>query len=135
MKNILLFILLSFVFLLKSKNTEVTFQEKERVGMEALLQKDVPVGTVSSSVVELPEQGDAYVDSESLVRQFRICGRGQRSFSIQHILLNKGSAYRLVEKRLERLFHSINHIYTSLPRQSWAVSSLHYVFELRRILI
>ena len=52
-----------------------------------------------------------------------------------YVHINKGSIYRLAKKRLERLFHSINHIYTSMPRQSRVIPSLYYVFELRHILI
>ena len=135
MKNILLFIFFSFLYLSGAKSMDDTFQKNERAGVETVLQKENSSGYVLSSIAELPPPGDAYVDSESLARQFRICGRGHRSLSVQHVLVNKGAAYRFARKRLELLFHSIHRIYTSLPLQSWAVSSLHYVFELRRILI
>ena len=79
--------------------------------------------------------GEAYVDTESLARQYRVCGRGQRSFSVQQMLLGKSSAYRAAKKRLDVLFHTINHVYTSLPYQSWTISSDHYVFGMRHILI
>lgn len=135
MKNILLFIFFFFLYLSGAKSMDGTSQKDEGTGVETVLQKEATSGYVLSSVAELPPPGDAYVDSESLARQFRICGRGHRSLSVQHVLVSKGSAYRFARKRLELLFHSIYRIYISLPRQSWTVSSLHYVFELRHILI
>ena len=136
MKKILTFIFLFLMFLLSAKNMDVTFLENEKAGMETILSKEDAIGYQYSSLVEFPDSGgDAYVDSESLARQHRVCGRGQRSFSVQHIPINKSSSYRLANRRLERLFHSINHIYTSMPRQSRVIPSLYYVFELRHILI
>lgn len=135
MKNVLLFIFVSLMFLTGASNMNNAFLDDEKAGMENVLQKETSTGYVLSSVVEWPEQGPAYVDFESLVGQFRILGRGQRSFSVQHVFPGKVSAYRMAKKHLDILSHSIYRIYTSLPRQSWAVSSLHYVFELRHILI
>ena len=135
MRSILFSIFLFGLFLLGVKNTDETFQKNEKGDIETVLQKKVLSEYVFSSVVELPIQGKAYIESESLARQFRICGRGQRSLSVQHVLISKGSASRLFKKRLELLFHSIYRIYTTLPHQSWGVPSHHYVFELRHILI
>lgn len=112
-----------------------TFLKEERVEMENVLQKDVSVRNVLSSVTALPNLGDAYVDYQSLLHQFRVFGRGQRTLFTQQILLNNSSVYRLNKKRIELLFHTIHRIYNSLPRQSWSVSSYHYVFGLRHILI
>ena len=135
MKKIITFIFLfiSLIFLLKAKNLDVTFQNNEKVGMENVLPKKKAMEYQYSSLAEFPDSGEVYIDSELLARQYRACGRGQRPFSVQYVHINKSSFYRLANKRLERLFHSINHIYTSMPRQGWVIPSLYYVFELRHI--
>lgn len=135
MKNILLFISFCFMLLLSVKSMDITSLEKEEVRMESVLQEDIPTEYVHFVVAELPEEAEAYIDTESLARQFRVCGRGQRSLSVQYVLSGKGTAYRMANKHIDILFHSINRIYTSLPCQSWSVPSLHYVFGMRHILI
>lgn len=135
MRHILTFIFLSLLFLTGAKNLDETFHFDERKGEDIVLQKDAPSEHILSFVSELPDRSEAYVDSESLTNLIRICGRGYRSLSVQHVLLNKSTLYRSTQKRLELLCHSTYRIYTSLPRQSWTVPSLHYVFELRHILI
>lgn len=134
MKNILLFLSLFLMFLLGAKGIDDTSCEREE-GIEFVLHGKMPEGYILPSVAELPDEGEAYVDTESLARQYRVCGRGQRSFSVQQMLLGKSSAYRAAKKRLDVLFHTINHVYTSLPYQSWTISSDHYVFGMRHILI
>ena len=133
MKNILLFLSLFLMSLLGVKGIDAAILEGE--GVESVFQIEDSVGYILPSVAELPDEGEAYVDTESLARQYRVCGRGQRSFSVQQMLLGKSSAYRAAKKRLDVLFHTINHVYTSLPCQSWAISSDHYVFGMRHILI
>ena len=135
MKKILLFLSLFLMFLLGAKGMDATSCEREEIGVESVLQGKMPEGYILPSVAELPDEGEAYVDTESLARQYRVCGRGQRSFSVQRMLLGKSSAYRAAKKRLDVLFHTINHDYTSLPYQSWAISSDHYIFGMRHILI
>ena len=135
MKNFLLF--LSFVLwsLLGAKGIEGALPSDEGTGMESVLQAETSTGYILPLVTEMPDEGEAYVDTENLARQYRVVGRGQRLFSVQRMLLGKGSAYRAAKKYLEMLFYTINHSYSSLPCQSWAVSSDHYIFRLRRILI
>ena len=135
MKNILLFISLSLMFLLGARAMNVTLPEEEGVGMESVLQADASVGYILPVVAEWPEEGDAYVDAESLMHQFRVCGRSQRQLSVRQFSLARSSAHRLLQKRLELLFNSIERTYSSLPCQSWSVPSDHYVFGMRRILI
>lgn len=135
MKKIITCIFLSLIFILSAKNLYVTFHKNVKVEVENVLPKENVIRYQYSPIAEFPESGEVFIDSESLARQYRICGRGQRSFSVQYVHINKGSIYRLAKKRLERLFHSINHIYTSMPRQSRVIPSLYYVFELRHILI
>ena len=124
MKNILLFISFFLMFLLGAKDVNAALPIEEGGGVEAVLQTDVPVNKV-----------EAYVDMNSLTGQWRISGRGQRSLSVQQVVVGKNLVYQAAKKRLEILFHSTYRVYTSLPCQSWAVSSEHYVFGMRRILI
>ena len=135
MRNILLFLSLFLMSLLSVKGIDDALHKGEEVGMESVFQIETSAGYILPSVAELPDEGEAYVDTESLARQYRVCGRGQRSFSVQRMLLGKSSAYRAAKKRLDVLFHTINHVYTSLPYQSWAISSDHYIFGMRHILI
>lgn len=134
MKNILWLILFSLMLLLGVKSGDESFQV-ERAGVESVLQADKSVGDILPIDIELPDDAKSHVDGESLARQFRVCGRGQRSFSIQRLLFGKQTAYRAVIKHQEILYHSINSVYSSMPCTNWLVSSDHYVFGMRRILI
>ncbi|MBR5205118.1 MAG: hypothetical protein IKW32_07935 [Bacteroidaceae bacterium] len=134
MKNILLLLFLFSMFLLGAKSSNDTLPE-EGVGVESVLQADIPVDQILPVVTEWPHESEACVDAESLARQFRICDRSQRIVPVKYLSLGKNSAYQSARKCLERLFHSINQTYTSLPFQSWSVSSDHYIFGMRRILI
>ena len=135
MKNILLFLSFFLMSLLGAKGIEGTLSSEEGMGVKSVLQTEIPVGYILPVVAELPDTGEAYVNVESMAGQYRVIGRGQRSFSVQQMFMAKSSAYRAARRRLEMLSHTINQVYTSLPCQSWAVSSDHYVFGMRRILI
>lgn len=135
MKNYLLFLLLFLVSLLGAKGIESALPSDEGMGVESVLQAEEPVGYILPVVAELPETGEAYVDVESMAGQYRVIGRGQRSFSVQQMLWDKSSAYRAAQRRLNMLSQTIHSVSSSLPSQSWAVPSDHYVFELRHILI
>lgn len=135
MKNYLLFLLFFLVSLLGAKGIESALPSNEGVGVESVLQAEEPVGYILPVVAELPETGEAYVDVESMAGQYRVIGRGQRSFSVQQMLWDKSSAYRAAQRRLNMLSQTIHSVSSSLPSQSWAVPSDHYVFELRHILI
>ena len=135
MKNYLLFLLLFLVSLLGAKGIESALPSNEGMGVKSVLQAEEPVGYILPVVAELPETGEAYVDVESMAGQYRVIGRGQRSFSVQQMLWDKSSAYRAAQRRLNMLSQTIHSVSSSLPSQSWAVPSDHYVFELRHILI
>ena len=135
MKNILLFLSFFLMSLLGAKGIEGTLSSEEGMGVKSVLQTEIPVGYILPVVAELPDAGEAYVNVESMAGQYRVIGRGQRSFSVQQMFMAKSSAYRAARRRLEMLSHTINQVYTSLPCQSWTVSSDHYVFGMRRILI
>ena len=135
MKNYLLFLLLFLVSLLGAKGIESALPSNEGMGVESVLQAEEPVGYILPVVAELPATGEAYVDVGSMAGQYRVIGRGQRSFSVQQMLWDKSSAYRAAQRRLNMLSQTIHSVSSSLPSQSWAVPSDHYVFELRHILI
>ena len=135
MKNYLLFLLLFLVSLLGAKGIESALPSNEGMGVESVLQAEEPVGYILPVIAELPETGEADVDVESMAGQYRVIGRGQRSFSVQQMLWDKSSAYRAAQRRLNMLSQTIHSVSSSLPSQSWAVPSDHYVFELRHILI
>ena len=135
MKNYLLFLLFFLVSLLGAKGIESALPSNEGMGVESVLQAEEPVGYILPLIAELPETGEAYVDVESMAGQYRVIGRGQRSFSVQQMLWDKSSAYRAAQRRLNMLSQTIHSVSSSLPSQSWAVPSDHYVFELRHILI
>ena len=135
MKNILLLLSVFLMSLLGYKGIESTLLPEGGVGMNPVLQTEMSIGNILPVETESSVECDAYVDMESLARQYRGFGRGYRTFSVQQMFWGKSSAYRAAKKRLEMLLHTINHVYTSLPCQSWPVASDHYIFGLRRILI
>ena len=135
MKNFLLLLFLFMMFLLGARNVNGSLPVEEGVGVESVLLTETSVGYILPVVAELPDTGEAYVDVQSMAGQYRVIGRGQRSFSVQQMFMAKSSAYRAAKKRLEMLSHIINQVYTSLPYQSWTVPSDHYVFGMRHILI
>ena len=135
MKNFLILLSLLMMFLLGARDIDDTFPVEEGVGVESVLPAESSVGYILPMMTELPEKSEAYVDVESLALQYRICGRGQRSFSVQQMFMGKSSAYRAAKKRLEMLSHTINQVYTSLPYLRWAEPSDLYVFGMRHILI
>ena len=133
MKNILLFLSLYLMFLLGARAIDVSAPTEEGTGVENVLQAEASEGFILPWVADLPDKGEAYVESTAV--QYRVLGRGQRSFSVQQMFFGKSSAYRAAMKRLEMLFQNVKSVYSSLPYPSWTVSSDHYIFGMRRILI
>ena len=123
------------MFLLGAGNMDHTLQAEERIDVENIFHADVPTGYIQPSLIAWPDKGDAHVGVDSLARQYRICGRGQRSVSVNHVFLGKSSILRTTKRLVEQLSKSVGCAYTSLPCRNWAVASDHYVFELRHILI
>ena len=134
MKNILLLLFLFSMFLLGAMSSNDTLPE-EGVGVEFVLQADIPVDQVLPILTEWPHESEACVDADSLARQFRICERGQRIVPVKYLSVGRNSAHQCARRCLEQLFHSIKQTYTSLPFQSWPVASDYYIFGMRRILI
>ena len=108
-------------------------EEKEQV--TCILQEHDPSGQVNTFPDQLPGENVAFVDTLSLTNQLRVIGRTQRQLSVTYSLLSKGDICRLAKCRQNALFQSSKHVYTSAPHLSWSVSSEHYVFGMRRILI
>ena len=133
MKNILLFLSLYLMFLLGAKAVDGYAPSEEGTGVENVLQAEASEDFILPWVADLPDKGEAYV--ESMAVQYRVLGRGQRSFSVQQMFFGKSSAYRAAMKRLEMLIQNVKSVYSSLPYPSWTVSSDHYIFGMRRILI
>lgn len=139
MKSILLII--SFLFLtlfgIKSVNN-VPFQE-ERDEYACLVSN----GSIHScnaydfilpETSELPEDGMAITDAQSLARQLRGCGRTHRTLNYLPSL-SKMLAWKTLWNRMEILSQVSLQSYNSLPCPSWALPSEHYVYAMRRILI
>ena len=97
MKNILLFLSLFLMSLLGVKGIDAAILEGE--GVESVFQIEDSVGYILPSVAELPDEGEAYVDTESLARQYRVCGRGQRTSFVQQMFFGKESTYRAAKKQ------------------------------------
>ena len=92
MKNILLFLSLYLMFLLGAKAIDVSAPSEEGTGVENVLQAEASEGFILPSVADLPDKGEAYV--ESMAVQYRVLGRGQRSFSVQQMFFQLGMCRR-----------------------------------------
>lgn len=132
MKNIVCLIFFSFFFLFGIKMMNVYSSTQESIGEVCFLQED---SVVSSSLFHHPDVDMFFAETNSLLRQFRTIGRSYRQFSIVNFINSKIMSFRLIKSYLDTLLQSIEHFYTSLPRQCWSISSEHYVFGMRRILI
>lgn len=79
--------------------------------------------------------GEATLVSHVLARQFSgTTTRTSRFNSLYHLLYPK-ALMRLITLRMELLNHCVAQNYSSIPCQNWGVSSEHYIFEMRRIII
>lgn len=138
MKNIFGLISLFLLFLLGGKTMNTTSLSVERGESVCVIpqEEEASMERIAVSTSLLSDSPTAFVDTESLARQFRVIGRNQRQLSQTSSVLSKWMVnYRMAKSRLDALLQSSNHVYTSLPLPSWAVSSDHYVFGMRRILI
>lgn len=134
MKNIVCLISLSLLFLfgIKAVNTPSLLEEEVAY---CILQENISADKIYPIPDQLFEAVSAFVDAESLTGQLRVVGRCQRQHSLAYSLLLKSVFFRMIKSHLDTLLQSANHVYTSLPRPCWSVSSEHYVFGMRRILI
>lgn len=134
MKNIVCLISLSLLFLfgIKAVNTPSLLEEEVAY---CILQENISADKIYPIPDQLSEAVSAFVDAEALTGQLRVVGRCQRQHSLAYSLLLKSVFFRMIKSHLDTLLQSANHVYTSLPRPCWSVSSEHYVFGMRRILI
>lgn len=134
MKNIVCLISLSLLFLfgIKAVNTPSLLEEEVAY---CILQENIFADKIYPIPDQLSEAVSAFVDAEALTGQLRVVGRCQRQHSLAYSLLLKSVFFRMIKSHLDTLLQSANHVYTSLPRPCWSVSSEHYVFGMRRILI
>lgn len=140
MKNFWMYISIVLVFLLHASFMQGTFLSAEReVGehME-LLPNSFDIAPSADCILPItadPWDGLEFEDAESMARQLRTCGRGLRQFTFHSIVLSKSLSSKVARNCMDALLESYSHIYSSLPCLSWEVSSEHYIFGMRRILI
>lgn len=134
MKNALCVIILTFLSYIGIKTVDSSSILEEDV-KTCILQDNVSFDNVCFIPSQSPEADNFCIDAESLAGQLRVVGRWQRQLSVAYSFLAKGDVCRMVKSCLDALLQSANHVYTSLPRPCWSVSSEHYIFGMRRILI
>lgn len=135
MKNILWLISFSFFFLLGMMEVNAEpFQQMEGE-KECVLQESPSADNLAILSIPFPDHATSFVDATSLAWQLQASTRGQRQLTYPSTCLAKGNAFRDAKLRLEALLHPAHPVYNSLPFVCWSVSSDHYIFGMRRILI
>jgi len=134
MKNIICLLFFPFLFLLGMNGVIMPSLSEDGEEFE-ISSSQKAVDQLYPFSTQMPDEGTAYDDAESLARQFRTVGRGQRQLSLSYSLISKGMATRLSKVWLDAVLQSSRHIYNSLPHPCWSVSAEHYIFGMRRILI
>ena len=141
MKNVLLIISFLFAFLLGARAVNGDSLSNEKGTVESVLQlgKMTDASDLSGSWI-LPVSPDKdrnvmFEDAQSMARQLRLMHRNQRPFILYYTLLDKALLSKVAKSCMDALFTSSNRVYTTLPYPSWEVSSEHYIFGMRRILI
>lgn len=104
----------------------------EASGFEACV--DNTKGYIIPASDATSESDKAFADAQSLAGQLRVVCRTQRTVNFQISFLTKAMLSRTSVLLSRDCLSSLNS-YTSIPRRSWEVSSEHYIFEMRRILI
>lgn len=144
MKNVLLLISFLFVLLFASKAMNglllpVTDEVEECMASyeqsDSYSIFDGTTGCILSVSSSSPYNDMTIADAQTLARQLRVMGRTQRSVSFHCSFISKAIGWRTAFLRMKELSLSSQKVYTSLPRLSWEVSSDHYIFGMRRILI
>lgn len=141
MKNVLLVISFLFAFLLGARAVNGDSLSNEKGTVESVLQlgKMTDASDSSGSWI-LPVSSDKdrnvmFEDAQSMARQLRLMHRNQRPFILHYTLLDKALLSKVAKSCKDALYTSSNRVYTTLPYPSWEVSSEHYIFGMRRILI
>ena len=141
MKNVLLVISFLFAFLLGARAVNGDSLSNEKGTVESVLQlgKMTDASDLSGSWI-LPVSSDKdrnvmFEDAQSMARQLRLMHRNQRSLILHYTLLDKALLSKVTKSYMDALYTSSNRVYTTLPYPGWEVSSEHYIFGMRRILI
>ena len=69
------------------------------------------------------------------LRPFYCFNSKEDKIKLEHKAVHDILSSLIEGKYIEELFHSVTSIHSTLPFQSWAVASDHYIFGMRRILI
>ena len=136
MKNVLLVISFLFAFLLGARAVNGDSLSNEKGTVESVLQlgKMTDASDLSGSWI-LPVSPDKDRNVMFEDAQLRLMHRNQRPFILHYTLLDKALLSKVAKSCMDALYTSSNRVYTTLPYPSWEVSSEHYIFGMRRILI
>lgn len=140
MKNVVL--LLSFLFIslfVSNAMNDALFPDMDGVeeyaqasGFEVCV--DNTTGYIVPASTAASDSDKTFADAQSLAGQLRLACRTQRTVNLQTSFLTRAMLSRTAVLPSKDCLSSLNS-YTSIPRRSWEVSSEHYIFEMRRILI
>lgn len=131
MKDLFVLISVSFMLLLGigAVNAFPSVDEGKDVSYEPVMEHVLP------SVHQASPDNTFCLEAQSLARQLRLGGRGQRTLSLSCFLFSKVIPGKTLVVLSNALEHSFHRYVSSLPCPSWEVASEHYVFGMRRILI
>lgn len=139
MKNVAYLIGFVCMFLIGSKTmTEMSFFTEEE-GEVCVCQSDDTLQDSASesyflSITKSPLDYSALTETEILARQLTMSGRVFRQNLSQTTLFSK-TVQRVAMMRMKALAQSAIHLHSTYPCRRWKVSSEHYVFGMRHILI
>lgn len=139
MKSILITISFLFLTLLGMKSVNNFSLQEERDGYACLVSNEWmhscdAFDFILPETSEVPGDDMAITDAQSLARQLRGCGRTHRLLNYSPSL-TKILAWKTMWSRMDILSQVSLQFYDSLPCPSWTLSSDHYVYAMRRILI
>lgn len=144
MKRFLLFLSVMFTFLFCTSSVNGALFPQEGVGVGYCLQQsdfsdlteeETCMDLILPVTTDMPERSMAFEDAQSFARQLRMFNRGQRQLVLHYTWVDRALLCKVAKSCMDALYLSSNHTYTSLPYHSWEVSSEHYIFGMRRILI
>lgn len=142
MKYLLLLISFFSLWLMGSKAMTEVFSEAEAaVDVSIGYMKADTVETVTDMGTILPLELPSplgmmtFTEVDLMARQFGAHNRSYRLTNFSCSWLSKVMNHRVAVLRMAMLTYSATHVFSTLPCLSWNVSSEHYIFGMRRILI
>lgn len=93
------------------------------------------MGTIRPVELPSPLGMMTFTEVDLMARQFGAHNRSYRLTNLSCSWLSKFMNHRVAVLRMAMLTHSATHVFSTLPLLSWNVSSEHYIFGMRRILI